>query len=717
MRGLTSFLRALAAALLSKVRGLRATSGSPQLEHGASTSEKSGDATGSSKIDAEGAADATQSAPESAEPQVGNSKDTGAPSRSVLPSDAGPALLDTNGPVVLDSSAGARDSLPTSGPTIFGDVSNTEQRAGETATTQSSIEVNSGSLPQAAGEGVVVATRKSVAQRADAEASDQFARTSLAHDSEIAATAVLEVGVCQSPSTAPNVLDHQASTAALPRAEAQPAVYPREEATTGDRDANSLGSQSVRAAETRDEATHAGPEANELPAVAIDEDREKDPARVVPLAHAVIAGASPDDDRDAERGPGLLDGGGLILPVPSLATTAFDARNFDEKGVGTVPPCAALGVQDAAEFGAVGRGAKARPLREPRQYRPKPRAPSVVRGGGTPVGEALDRGNRALRIELRLRLEHGGFCRFSLLPRRDTTLPDVLTVGDRDTSVPLIALQDAWYQDVEREDLGPRLRRGIEWEGQDANGDVIRWSLSGREVFVLGQNDQLSGFVTTPRLVLGERHAVLCVSERTDEIRARLQASGCPAPIYFDEALGAPRGWVGFRDVIPKVPVKPSADGDILDVLCPQPDFEIALTGGIPLERSVWLAGFPPRIRLRGDAAAAGEVRVDGQVAAIDPDDGAYVVEHWDRPGDHQVWSAGKSASYSVAFGAEQWEPWDAYRWSFGELAPADMAERPAVCGVLALPPLSSQYEGSQFSRRGLVIAASNPVCQLPKKF
>jgi hypothetical protein len=315
-----------------------------------------------------------------------------------------------------------------------------------------------------------------------------------------------------------------------------------------------------------------------------------------------------------------------------------------------------------------------------------------------------------LRIEVRLRLEHGGFCRFTLLPQRGATLPDVLTVADRDTSVSLTALQDEWYQDVERKDLGALLQHGIEWEWHDRDGEVIRWSLSGREVFVLGQHDELSGFVTTPRLVLGERHTVLCVHDRADEVRVRLQATGSAAPTYFDETLGAPSGWVGFRDVVPTVPLNPSGEGDILDALCPQPNFEIVLNGGIPLHRSVWLAGFPPRIRLRGDAAAAGQVLVDGRLATVDPEDGAFVVDGWDRLGDHQVWSGGKSASYSVAFGDEQWEPWDAYRWSFGEVVPTSIPKRPAVCGALTLPPLSSEAEGSELNRRGLVIAASNPV-------
>ena len=342
------------------------------------------------------------------------------------------------------------------------------------------------------------------------------------------------------------------------------------------------------------------------------------------------------------------------------------------------------------------------------QYRPTVQAPpsrSVVRRNT----EKASNVERALRIELRLRMEHGGFCSVSLLARRDATLPDALSVTVDDALLGLLALQEDWYQDVVRDDLGELMRRGMEWEGRRPNGESVRWALSGRDVFVLMRHNQLSGFVTTPRLVLGESHVVLCAKHRASDVKSCLEACGCAGPVQFDDTFGAPSGWIGFRDVVPKVSVKPSATGDILDALCPQPDVEIVLSGGIRLERSTWLTGFPPRIRLHGDVTAAGDVWIDGRLASIDPTDGAYVGERWDWHGDHQVWCAGKSVSYSIANGDEDWEPWDAYRWSFGEVETTKADSRPSICGVLALPPVNRGGAPND-ARSGVVVPATNPV-------
>jgi len=353
--------------------------------------------------------------------------------------------------------------------------------------------------------------------------------------------------------------------------------------------------------------------------------------------------------------------------------------------------------------------ARAPANRGPRQYRPVARVPSVARPSGV-AGTNAERRERALRIDLRAQLEHGGFWRITLLPRRDAVLPQEVAVN-QDGVGSLIALQDEWYQDVEPGDVGRLLARGIEWQTTLEDDSVVRWSLSGRELFVLAKHDQLSGFVSIPLLVVGERHVVLCTKSRAADVRRAIAATGAPVPLEFDAGLGAPAGWIGLHEVVPHHPVPPSAGGDILDALCPQPEVEIALEGGIRLGRSTWLAGFPPHIRLRGDANRAGEVLIDGKVAAVSGE-GVYVADDWDRLGDHQVWCAGKSASYAIADGSEAWEPWEAYRWSLGELATPDMPARPAVCGALVLPPVEKRKrkQRERAPCRAMVIAASNPL-------
>src|SRR5262249_9136460 len=149
--------------------------------------------------------------------------------------------------------------------------------------------------------------------------------------------------------------------------------------------------------------------------------------------------------------------------------------------------------------------------------------------------------------------------------------------------------------------------------------------------------------------------------ERANDVRAAIASAGGPQPQEFGEGLGAPQGWVGFRGVDPRVPVAPSPNGDILDALCPLPDIEIVLEGGIRLGFNNWLAGFPPRVHLTGDASSAGDVMIDGQEAELNEQSG-YAVAGWDAVGDHAVWCAGKSATYSIVEGAEEWEAWEAYR-------------------------------------------------------
>jgi hypothetical protein len=269
-------------------------------------------------------------------------------------------------------------------------------------------------------------------------------------------------------------------------------------------------------------------------------------------------------------------------------------------------------------------------------------------------------------------------------------------------------LQEDWFQDVVPVDLGPALRRGLDWRSE-GSADAARWSLSGRDIYVLAEHKHLSGYISTARLVLGEKHVVVCTLERANEVRAAIAATGGPTPQEFGEELGAPLGWIGFRGVEPRVPVAPSADGDLLDSLCPLPDIVIDLDGGIRLEFSSWLAGFPPRVHVTGDVSSAGDVVIDGQKAQPREDLG-YAVAGWDALGNHTVWCAGKSATYSIVEGIEEWKPWEAYKWSLGDETPVAL-DRPAICGALILPPAVRRLKNrDSTARRSVVVPASNPV-------
>jgi len=307
-------------------------------------------------------------------------------------------------------------------------------------------------------------------------------------------------------------------------------------------------------------------------------------------------------------------------------------------------------------------------------------------------------------IEVRLMFENAGFCRVSLLPRRAAGMPDEFAVDGSGSPPELLALQDDWYQDVVLPDIGRLLTEGIEWAGALPNGGTGRFSLSGRSLYVLARHDKLNGFVSTPRLVLGEEHLVLCVAERLSEARANIALTESPDPSLLNSESGIPAGWVGLRGVSPRRSVAPSPYGDILDALRPLADVEIALSGGIRIDRQTWLTGFPPTIQLLGDFRAVGSVIIDGQEATRSPA-GNYVVPGWDSPGRHTVWCTSASRMYTICDGAEAWTPWDAYTWSLGEPNASRTQSRPRICGVFVRPPSLARPDS-----RPTVVTASNPV-------
>ena len=73
-----------------------------------------------------------------------------------------------------------------------------------------------------------------------------------------------------------------------------------------------------------------------------------------------------------------------------------------------------------------------------------------------------------------------------------------------------------------------------------------------------------------------------------------------------------PAGGCSERSV-PQRPVPLSSDADILNVLRPVPEIEIALEGGIRLAYNSWLLGHPPAIRIYGAPEHTESVLIDGK--------------------------------------------------------------------------------------------------------
>lgn len=345
--------------------------------------------------------------------------------------------------------------------------------------------------------------------------------------------------------------------------------------------------------------------------------------------------------------------------------------------------------------------------RRPPKYREPAGGPSAPPQPSRPTTNASTSPSRGLPapIEVRVLFERGGHCTVSLLAKRPPRLPDELTVSSDIGEVELVALEDGWYQDVVPENLGHLLRAGFVWTDK---GSGQEWLLSGREVFVLAPSSTHRGYVSCPRLVLGREHVVLCSISELPAVEEVLRETRCPAWTQLVETDGAPAGWVVLRGIVPQRPVRPSSDADILNVLRPLPEIEIALEGGIRLAYNSWLIGHPPAIRVYGDPEHTEKVRIDGQ-DAVGSNDHGYTAPGWDEEGHHQTWCNNTNKSYSLVRCEASWRFWPAY--SFSLPGSKDRVSQFAFCGPLVRPAGAPHEIDSNSGQRGAIqVPLSNPV-------
>lgn len=341
--------------------------------------------------------------------------------------------------------------------------------------------------------------------------------------------------------------------------------------------------------------------------------------------------------------------------------------------------------------------------RKPRKYKglaraaPEPRdaAPQPGRTGG----EEPAHRERSLPIEIRLRFDRGGFCNASLIAKRCAGLPEDLSAVACGGEVNLRAMQDEWYQDVVPDDISSVLRNGTVWTEEGANGQYT-WSLRGRELYVLADRADISGYVSQPCLDLGRDHVVLCTEPLRSHVEEAIRETGAQPTTVLGEPFGAPPGWIVFRSVVPSEPVPPADDADIFNALRPLPRIEISLERGIRLGYANWLDGHPPSIRVYGDPEHASGVRIDGQVAERLAD-GAYRASGWDAVGSHSVWCAGTSKSYSIVPFEAAWALWDAYAFPVA----SGGTQRLAVCGPIVRAAVTEPWGSESFS-----VPETNPV-------
>lgn len=335
------------------------------------------------------------------------------------------------------------------------------------------------------------------------------------------------------------------------------------------------------------------------------------------------------------------------------------------------------------------------PAQTPHRYQPPVQRPrrqlSQKRTDRTPVratSSSLD-----LEIRVHLRLDRFDLCDISLSPQRQSGMDDEVVVSLDGAARQLAALED-WYEDLRFDDIAERLRNGLEMNARLSGGRRCRWLLTGRDLYVLAHHGQTSGFLSTARLALGRTHIVLCTTALLPSVEAILAQAGCHGYVLLSAANGLPAGWSGLKEVIPTAAIPLGSGSDNFHAIKPPPDIEIELEGGIWFRNSVWLAGFPPQVKVFGQLPDSSRVLIDG-TEAIRSEENTFTVEGYDAQGPHTVHCEGLSCSrsYSIEEPPDTWDEWSAY--SFGKAA---------ICGPLVrLSPTAA-------SERIFQVPMSNPL-------
>ena len=392
-------------------------------------------------------------------------------------------------------------------------------------------------------------------------------------------------------------------------------------------------------------------------------------------------------------------------PVDRIGSRAGELEGTAEDSGGSSGANARESNPESESNGPMPRGAstgKGEPGRTP-AYRapaggPQPRPVPRAR---LPHAERSPPGDRAAPIHVRVVFQRGGYCAVSLLPCRLPGLPERLIVSSTDGEVALVALQDDWYQDVVPGNLGDLLREGLVWNCSDIGQE---WLLSGREVFVLAHGTTHRGFVSCARLTLGRRQLVLCTVAQLGPVEDALRVAGCTGWSQLHQDDGAPSGWCLLRDVVPQKPVPQSSASDILNILRPLPEIEVALEGGVRLAHSNWLLGYPPAIKIYGDPEHTDAVLIDGKRATVS-EPGGYVAPGWDAEGSHQVSCTSTNKRYSLVRIQANWAYWPAYSFTMSSARGDD--SKFEFCGPVVRPVT---INGESNHRQVVQVPATNPI-------
>jgi hypothetical protein len=297
----------------------------------------------------------------------------------------------------------------------------------------------------------------------------------------------------------------------------------------------------------------------------------------------------------------------------------------------------------------------------------------------------------SLRAEIRL-LESSGFYSVTVLLRRGVSLPSQMrATSNYGDQVELVPLTEEWYCDLDLRNLAEVLSDGLELRAR-VNGSKVAWVLGGREVYVLGPRSDMSGWISMPRLVIGQTHSLLCHESSRDGVARLLRDCGTER---FNEIRGhgIPDRWLLFTQVRPTRHLVGNGD---FQHIAPNPDIDIQLTGGIRIDRNTWLAGHAPTIHVFG-AIDGLQFFVDGEVASV-TSERVLTAREIHSIGKHLIAGPGISVVYSIAEASEDvFDAWPAF--TFGSRA---------ICGSLVLQD-RRPILGIRVSRNHPVLIGSNP--------
>ncbi len=338
-----------------------------------------------------------------------------------------------------------------------------------------------------------------------------------------------------------------------------------------------------------------------------------------------------------------------------------------------------LGIDDDEPATAKKRSPTER--KHPPKYQPTIRTPETTKRNKRQE-ESEKKGSRTRSLKMFVHIVFGlrKKCRVSLLPTRSGDLGEDMEVRGPKGKETWSVYQDEWYSSVLPPNIDKLLKQGGIWEHPGAQ---TRWVLSSREIYVLAPSSTINGYVSVPRLILGEDHLVLCTKDEQAAVREALAEAGCFQTTTISDDGSVPTGWVLFESVFPTIPIQDDHEAGIYNILRPLHDLEIVLKGGIRISHSTWLNGYPPHIRIRGVGEEEPEVMIDEKPASTHTN-GNYSSSGWDKPGLHTVYAGGVTQSYELGDGVQEWSLFDAfvYRPSFAETS--DRAIR--ICGPIVAP-------------------------------